>query len=265
MKRTWMKIIVVILLIVAGIFMCQKRKEVISGIELIANMEAEDISYMEIMVVSLQTYVAFNDQDVEELSEVLNILKNIEAKPSRDTEIKGCGTHIDITMEDGTKHSIHLVGEDMLIDGNHFTPDDYNIELFRELVNKYNTVNPVADINESDISSMELITSTHITIRLNHENSERISEVMGILKSIEVKSVKYPTFRCDTCITIKMKDGTEHSLGFGSEDIVVDGKYYKPDKNYKEIWNQWAYEYHNGDTTETDTEDTMENTAMDRT
>lgn len=114
---------------------------------------------------------------------------------------------------------------------------------------------------KEELPLAELNTSTDITIKLDTKKSERISEIMDSLKSIEVKSVKYPTFRCDTCITIKMKDGTEHSLGFGSEDMVFDGKYYKPDDNYKEIWNQWAFEYHNEDTIVSNTDDTMESTG----
>lgn len=266
MKKTGIRILVAIVLISAGIFVYQKMKEPITGTELLAEIEVEDISFMEISVISLETYVAFNDRDVEEILEVMDILKSIEAKSSKYKGTKGCGTHIDITMKDGTKHTIGLAWEDMFIDGKHYTPDNNYLEEFRTLVNKYNTVNPVADIEESEISSMELNTSTDITIKLDTEKSERISEVMTILKSIEVKSVAYPTFRCDTRITIKMKDGTEHSLGFGSEDMVFDGKYYKPDDNYKEIWNQWADDHHNTDvtesnTTETNTEDTMESTG----
>lgn len=261
MKKKWIGMLAVVLLIVAGIFVYQKKKEPIAGTELLSDIKLEDISCMEVRVVSLETYVAFNDHDVEEMSEVMNILKNIEAKPSRYSEIKGCGVHIDISMKDGTKHTVGLVGKDMFLDGKHYTPNDNYVEAFRNLVNKYNTVNPVAEIEESDVSYLELNTSTDITIKLDTKKSERISEIMDSLKSIEVKSVKYPTFRCDTCITIKMKDGTEHSLGFGSEDMVFDGKYYKPDDNYKEIWNQWAFEYHNEDTIESNTDDTMESTG----
>ena len=207
MKKIWIVVITVVILIVAGVFVYQKKKESILGTEWIEDIKVEDISYMEISVISLETYVAFNDRDAEKISEVMEILKKIEAKSSKYQGAKGCGTTIDIIMKDNTEHTIILAGEDMFIDGTHYTPDNTYLEEFRNLVNKYNTVNPVADMEESQISHLELNTSINITIRLNSEKSERISQVMEILKNIKVKSVKYPTFRCDTSITIKMKDG----------------------------------------------------------
>ena len=240
MKKIMIGILFIIVMVMFAVFMYKGHKDSVPTVNPINDINESEISSIEIMVISLENYVTFHDKDMEEISEVMSILKNVEAKHSKYEEKEGCGVDISIIMKDGTKHSYQFSGEDLFVDGVHYTPNTDYTEQFRNMVNKYSERNPVAHIKEEEISFIEINTSTNINTKIDEKEHEKISEIMFKFKEIEVKAIKYPVFQCDTELKIAMKDGTEYIIMLGTQDMSVDGKYYRTDGDYKKVINNFV-------------------------
>ena len=240
MKKILTGIVLTIVMVMVAVFMYKGHKDSVPTIKPFTDIKESEISSIEIMVISLENYVAFHDKDMEEISEVMSILKSVKAKQSKYEEKEGCGVDVSIIMKDGTEYSCQFSGEDLFLDGTHYTPNTDYTEQFRNIVNKYSEKNPITHIKEEEISLIEINTSTNMNTKIDGKEYDKISEIMCKLKEIEVKAIKYPVFQCDTEVRITMKDGTEYIITIGTQDMCVDGKYYRTDGDYKKVINHFV-------------------------
>lgn len=236
MKKGLALILVVLSLGTVGFLIYkQKTTPVTEKVEDILKIEETDISSLEIMVISLENYVKFDANDKERLSEVMGILNAMEVKASKDREVTGCGTELTIALKDGTVHNIGFIAQDFYIDGTYYTPSQDYSESFRNIVDQFSSRNPITGINSSDISSVEINTGTGLSYTMDKEATKEISELMELLNKVEVKAEKIPLYHRDDCVKIKMQDGTEHSIEFGTEEMSMDEKLFTTENNMKEV------------------------------
>ncbi|MBQ4521845.1 MAG: hypothetical protein IJA10_02705 [Lachnospiraceae bacterium] len=103
----------------------------------ISEIKESEIATIEVIVTSKENCVRVDSEEKEKISEIMEVLNNIELKKTKSHKKDGMGADIVITMNDGTKYSLHFLEDDVSINGKYYITDKDYVEIFREMVNNY--------------------------------------------------------------------------------------------------------------------------------
>ena len=132
MQKKWLLvgggfIFVVVITVIA--FMLKKNT--------ISQIKESEIATIEVTVTTKENYVSIDSEEKAKITEIMEILNGIQLRKSKSHEKDGMGAEIIITMNDGSKHLLLFLEDDVSIDGKYYIPDKNYVEIFREIVSRY--------------------------------------------------------------------------------------------------------------------------------
>ncbi|MBQ3512328.1 MAG: hypothetical protein IJA32_00815 [Lachnospiraceae bacterium] len=132
MQKKWLLvgggfIFVVVITVIA--FMLKKNP--------ISQIKESEIATIEVTVTTKENYVSIDSEEKAKITEIMEILNGIQLRKSKSHEKDGMGAEIIITMNDGSKHLLLFLEDDVSIDGKYYIPDKNYVEIFREIVSRY--------------------------------------------------------------------------------------------------------------------------------
>ena len=132
MQKKWLLvgggfIFVVVITVIA--FMLKKNP--------ISQIKESEIANIEVTVTTKENYVSIDSEEKAKITEIMEILNVIQLRKSKSHEKDGMGAEIIITMNDGSKHLLLFLEDDVSIDGKYYIPDKNYVEIFREIVSRY--------------------------------------------------------------------------------------------------------------------------------
>ncbi len=90
-------------------------------------------------------------------------------------------------------------------------------------------------LRDIDSSEVDIINFQDSTVSITISDQDDIKLVFEALQSMKFKSMlSYHNFGSALVFDIKMKNGQKYTMSVLSNDIIINGKDYKPAKDYKE-------------------------------
>lgn len=93
-------------------------------------------------------------------------------------------------------------------------------------------------LRDFDASEVEQITFQDSNKSITITDQDDIQDIFEELQTMRFKSmIGYHRFGSALVFDIKFKDGQKYTMAVLSDDIIINGKNYKPDKDYRDALN----------------------------